>query len=203
MATNSFNLIDLYTKVFGIKGVRFAINTTGGNQGEFEYSSLQLTGKPKARAYSVLGTPIYEQITLIGSDTNYTIPDWPLIDITYQKQIIKTPVKGHNGTVKEYIYTDDYQINIRGILINYFSDEYPENLVYELEQTCKINKELRVTSPLLNLLDVHNLVIQDVRYPEVEGYNNIQPFLLQCLSDEPIELVIKTAKNQQKIRPGL
>lgn len=83
MANISFNLIELYTKVFGIKGVRFAISSDAGvgNQGAMEYSSLNVPALPKARAYSVLGTPIYEQITLMTKSREYTFPDWPLIDI--------------------------------------------------------------------------------------------------------------------------
>lgn len=203
MATNKFDLTKLYTSVFGLNGVRFAIPNSQERQGGYDFSALQLSDQPQARASSVLGTPIYEQITVIGEGVNYTFPDWPLIDISYPKTIVKTPILNGKGTVKEYINTDDYQVNIRGILINYFSDAYPEDLLYEFEQVCKINKELRILSPVVNLLDINNIVIENVSYPSVEGFNNIQPFVLQCVSDEPVELVIKQAKNQSKIKPGL
>lgn len=201
---NSFNLVELYQKAFGIKGVRFAIPPNTQNQkADIMYNGLSVSTPPSALAQSILGTPIYEQITFKDGNNEYTLPDWPLIDIAYTKNIIKTPVKGRNGTVKEYINIDDYQIAIRGILINYFTDEYPYDLLSQLQSFCIINKELQVTSPVLNILDIHNVVIADVRYPEVEGYNHIQPFIIQCLSDEPVELIIKTAKNQNKIVKGL
>jgi hypothetical protein len=206
MANNSFNLIELYQKVFNIKGVRFAIptgNTDAGTEREVSNFTLDLPAVPNARAYSYLGTPIYEQISFRTTDREYTFPDWPLLDISAAKNIISTPIKGRNGTVKEHINIDDYQITIRGILINYVSDEYPEDLVYELHEIFKVNKELQVTNPLLNLMDIHNVVIKDIRFPEVEGYNHIQPFVIQCLSDEPVEIVIKYAKNQYKIKAGL
>lgn len=206
MANNSFNLIELYQKVFNIKGVRFAIptgDTSAGNEGGVQNFTLDLPVIPKARAYSIIGTPIYEQITFRTSDREYTFPDWPLIDISASKNIIKTPIKGRNGTVKEYINIDDYLITIRGILINHDGEEYPEEMVNELHDIFKINKEMRVTTPVLNLLEIHNIVIQDLKFPEVEGYNHIQPFVIQCLSDEPVELVIKYAKTQKKVFPGL
>lgn len=205
MANINFNLIELYTKVFGIKGARFAIPAPGGTgyQGSVEYGSLDVPLPSRAKAMSVLGTPIYEQITLSTAEREYTFPDWPLIDISATKNIVTTAIKGKKGTVKEYINTDDYQITIRGILINYDSDEYPEELVYDLHETFKINKEMQITSAVPNLLDIHNVVIKDLKIPEVEGYNNIQPYLLQCLSDDPIELLIKEAANQNKIRRGL
>lgn len=204
--TNSFNLIDLYQKVFNIKGVRFAIptgNTAGGYVAEFDGSALNLPSVSPAKALSVLGTPIYEQITFRTTEREYTFPDWPLLDISAAKNIIKTAIKGRSGTVKEYINTDDYQITIRGILINYINDDYPEDLVNDLHDIFKINAELQVTTPVLNLLDIHNIVIESLRLPEVEGYNHIQPFVIQCLSDEPVELIIKDAKNQKKVIPGL
>lgn len=206
MEGNSFNIIELYAKVFGIKGVRFAISSNtpqGNNGGEFEYSPLALPVPPQARALSILGTPIYEQITFKNKDFEYTLPDWPLIDIAGANIIVKTPINKRKGTVKEYINEDDYQVNIRGILINYYSDEYPYDLLEEFQQIFKKKEALQVTSPVLNILDIHNLVIENVRYPEVEGFNHIQPFVLQCLSDEPIELEIKSANNQTKIIRGL
>lgn len=202
---NSFNILDLYQKAFGVKGVRFAIppNTSGNKKADITYNGLNVSNSPTALTQSILGTPIYEQITLRDGGNEYTFPDWPLIDIAFTKNIIKTPIKGRNGTVKEYINIDDYQIGIRGILINYVNDEYPYDLLSQLQSFCIINRELQVTSPVLNILDIHNLVITDVRYPEVEGYNHIQPFIIQCLSDEPIELIIKSSKNQNKIIKGL
>lgn len=207
---NSFNLIELYSKVFNIQGVRFAIRNASDGlvNGSFEGSALELPLTPKASAFSVLGTPIYEQISFMVPDVNgtlknYTFPDWPLLDISASKNIVKTPIKGANGTVKEYINIDDYQITIRGILINYDSDEYPEDLVNDVHELFKANKEMQVTTPVLNLLDIHNIVIIDLKFPEVEGFNNIQPFVIQCLSDEPVELLIKSAKNQKTIKKGL
>lgn len=209
MGANSFNLLSLYREVFNIKGVRFAIPTVAGNAEQpSDFTGLQTLSKPQAKALSFLGTPIYEQITFqipesAGSFRAYTLPDWPLIDVSAAKNIIKTPLKGRNGTVKEYINIDDYQVTIRGILINYDSEAYPEDLVNELHQLFVINAEMQVITPLLNLLDVHNLVITDLKLPEVEGYNNIQPYIIQAISDEPVELIIQDVKNQSKIINGL
>lgn len=200
---NKFNLTELYQKVFGIKGIRFDLesgfNSSDNNKGKsgFEFSLPELT---KSKALSYLGTPINEQIafSVPGSNTTYTFPDWPLIDIYVAKNIVTTPIKGRNGSVKEYINTGDYQINIRGIFINYESDEYPEEMVYQFHELFKLNRELRVTNSLLNLLDVHDLVITDIRLPEVEGFNHIQPFIIQCISDRAVELTITEAKKQSR-----
>lgn len=188
MANISFNLNELYTKVFGYRGTILDYDITD--------SSASLT----AKATGFLGMPIFERVTVKykynDKDEDYTFPDWPLIDITASKTIVTTAISGRNGTVKEHISIDDYQIGIRGILINKDSDAYPELMVQNLHNIFKVDTELQVTSPVLNLLDIHNLVIKDIKFPEVEGYSNMQPYVLQCLSDMPLELVIKDAKNQ-------
>jgi hypothetical protein len=197
MANNSFNLNELYAKVFGY-------------QGSVLYDIPSLPNVKKANAYSILGTPIYEQITVSYSDgkkpdnssiiKNYTFPDWPLIDISASKNINTTPLKGFSGTVKEYINTDDYQIGIKGILINYVNDEYPDDLVHGVHKIFTVDTALKVTSPVLNLLDIHYMVVKDIKFPEVEGYNNMQPYVLQCLSDNPVELEIKDIKNHKPLK---
>jgi hypothetical protein len=209
MAANTFNLVALYQSFFKITGKRFAIpSLAAAREQSSGFDTLQTLAKPTAKALSILGTPIYEQINFKiplanGGFRDYLLPDWPLLDVNVAKNIVKTPIKGKNGTVKEYINIDDYQITIRGIIINYTSEAYPEDLVNDLHQLFVVNKEMQVTSALLNLLDIHNVVITDLKLPEVEGYNNIQPYIISCISDEPVELLIQDARNQNRIIQGL
>lgn len=242
---NSFNIANLYQKVFGLKGVRFAIPETDvlGNVAKSAvnfaataatfaagqlvnqalrtnenqkrlYDGIETIPLPAANIKSALGTPIYEQIALTLPATIeagvvtapqkiYTFPDWPLFDITGQDIITKTMMTKKKGSVKEFITEDDYSIIIRGILINYESQEYPEQLFQDLLQVIKSKKTLGVTSQVLNLLDIHNLVIERHSFPSSEGFQNIQPFELECISDEPVELQIKNAKTKKAIVQGL
>ncbi len=204
---NRFNIPELYAKVFGTKGIRFdsttrVIDAKPQSNSNFEVDVIQ-SGSAIARSY--LGTPIMEQISfsLPGKENIYTFPDWPLIDVSVSKNIVKTPIKGRNGTVKEYINTDDYHIKIRGILINNDSEEYPEELVNEIHEIFKLNREIRVTNAFLNLLGIDDIVITDFKLPEVEGFPNIQPFVIECLSDFTYEVSIRDTITQTKIPRGL
>ena len=236
---NSFNIPALYQQVFGIKGVRFAIpaaNTIAHavediasfaagqfvnqalnanlNQSKL-YKDVQTIPLPTAASVqSVLGTPIYEQITLTvpatvsngvvsSPQSLYTFPDWPLFDINPAWNIQKEPVQNGNGTVKEFISQDDFSITIRGFLINYASQDYPDQLVSDLWNVINAKKSLGITSQVFNLFGIHNIVIQDARFPAVEGFMNMQPFELNCISDEPVILLIKSVKTQRAITPGL
>jgi hypothetical protein len=241
MASNTFNISALYQQVFGVTGVTFNIpqlveNTfveeleiaeyAAGialNDAQYQagltrqqlYQGIQSIPQPTAaNIQSVLGTPIYEQITLTipatvtnGVQTSpqqtYTFPDWPLFDITGAKTIEKTKMQNFDGSVKEYISDDDFQITIRGFLINYDSQAYPEDLFNAFAKLLKAKVTLGITSQVFNLLNIHNIVITDYRLPGVEGYPNIQPFELDCLSDAPVELLIKSVKTQRPIVQGL
>lgn len=244
MQTNSFNIADLYYKVFGITGVRFAIPTarevnnlahTAAAIGTFAVGQavnnqlqrsinsshksdpfdVQVIPLPLSNVKSVLGTPIYEQIKLtvpqikeggkiISNSFDYVMPDWPLFDISGSNTIIKTPTVGKKkGTVKEYIAEDDYRITIRGFLINYDSQEYPEQQLQDLMAVINSKVAIGISSQVFSLLDIHNIVIEDWRFPAVEGYQNMQPFELDCSSDETAELEIRSVKTNRVITPGL
>jgi hypothetical protein len=238
----SFNIQDLTKQVFGITGVRFAIPTlkaianTAAKTTEFaagqllnealyekqvtanqnkQYTGIDIVPAPTAASVqSVLGTPIYEQITLTVPATvvngavtskalSYSFPDWPLSDITPQWLIKKENTQGGIGTVKEFIQQDDFQMVIRGFLINYASQDYPQQLLSDLWAVINAGKSLGITSLVPNLLGIHNIVITDAKFPPVEGYMNIQPFELNCLSDYPTILQIKSVKTQRPITAGL
>lgn len=239
MAKKKFNIPALYQQVFGITGVRFAIPALLENVAKTaveaaafaagqrlnevinpqipnnaQYTGIQTIPLPPAGIQSVLGTPIYEQITLSVPATvsngvvtskafTYTFPDWPLFDINPAWIIKKENIQGIAGSVKEFISQDDFTITIRGFLINYASQDYPEQLLTDLWAVINSKKSIGITSRVFNLLDIHNIVITDARFPAVEGYMNMQPFELSCLSDTPVELLIKSVKTQRAIVPGL
>ena len=238
MAKKKFNIPQLYQQVFGVTGVRFAIPTlanvaqtvveanayaagqranelqNAGLRKNNQYTGIQIFPLPTGGIQSVLGTPIYEQITLTvpatvkngvatSAQSTYTFPDWPLFDINPSWLIKKENTQGGNGSVKEFISQDDFTITIRGFLINYDSQDYPEQLLSDFWAVVNSKKSMGITSRVFNLLDIHNIVITDARLVGVEGYMNMQPFELDCLSDTPQELVIKSTKTQRAIVPGL
>jgi hypothetical protein len=240
MAKKKFNIPALYQQVFGITGVRFAIPNTlvegvaktaaeaaifaagqrlndlqyNGPRQYNPYTGIETIPIPNANIQSVLGTPIYEQITLnipatvkngvvTSQPFTYTFPDWPLFDISPAWMIKKENTQGGEGSVKEFISQDDSVITIRGFLINNDSQDYPEQLLSDWWKMANCRKSIGITSRVFNLLDIHNIVILDARLIAVEGYMNMQPFEMDCLSNYPRELVIKSVKTQRAIVPGL
>lgn len=204
---NSFNLVDLYQKAFGIKGVRFNVSASqsveSANNTYFDIPGVESRLLVPGQSLSVLGTPIYEHFTFSytekGKTRSITLPDWPLMSVSAHKNILCTPIKGLPGTVKEFINFDDYKISIRGMLINYESNDYPEQLVHDLHDFFKINDQLVITSPILNnQLDVDAVVMESIDFPALEGFPNVQPYQIDMISDAPVIVTIRDAKKQVK-----
>jgi hypothetical protein len=156
---------------------------------------------------SYLGTPIFSWLTLHveptslkGSFSSNDISkaagllvkiDTALFDVSMSRNIITTPIQGRNGTVKEYVSDGDYQINIKGTLVSKNPNLYPELEVVNLVKLCKQPQEIGVVSPYLNsVFGIFHLVIQSYSFPMTEGYQNLQHFDLNCISDRSVELTI-------------
>jgi hypothetical protein len=222
--SNNINLVDLYQQVWGITpvvvvgnmatGVQYAAGIAANNAiynkqavAGYDFKDIQVVdSSAPILAYSASGTPISEQIAftmpLPGGKKEYILPGWPLFDITGSNVIEKTPNRGRKGTVKEFIYEDDYQITIRGFLVNETDDSYPESQLQSLMQLINTKAVSGVKSQVFTAMGINNIVIERWSLPAVEGFPSIQPFELNCLSDEPESLVIK-GKLQKTINTGL
>lgn len=191
-----------------LPGVQFA-GATGANTinpSDTAFAGASTLPKPVEVNKSVYGVPIYEQITLTqeisgGQNITYSFPGWPLVEINYHKIIVKTEVTDNPGTVKEFIGESDREITIRGFLINHDANAIPLDLIQELNSVAEINAPLKVTSELLNALNVHYLVIESLRFPEVEANIMMQPFIIDAISDYPYELTIQDATTSQILTP--
>jgi hypothetical protein len=152
---------------------------------------------------SYLGTPVFSNLTFpAGSYKNLQGEqidfeelqiDTVLFDVSMAKNIVKTEIQGRNGTVKEYISDGDYQVVIRGLIASESSDKYPDEEVKKLVEILKVQKDLAVESRFLNdVFDISNIVIESYSLPQAEGFQNIQGFEITAISDDPIELTIRT-----------
>lgn len=153
----------------------------------------------KALYLSPLGTPVVSDLTLKGgtytdfSGRSVTFADIKialvLINVSQAKKIITTEIQGNDGTVKEYIGMDDYQVNINGIL-NGPNGSYPMSAVNALHQLCKAPVAIDVESRYLQNLDIHQIVIKDFSYDQEPGGYSKQNFSIQAISDAPVVLTI-------------
>ena len=115
--------------------------------------------------------------------------DTVLFNISMQKNIVKTPVQGFNGTVKEYTSDGDFEISISGSIVSPNPDQYPEREVEKLLRILSIPEPLEVTSEFLAYLGITSIVVDSYAINQRQGFRNVQPFEIRALSDRPLELI--------------
>jgi hypothetical protein len=207
--STNYNIADLFQKFFNIEGsvlsnIPFigATGTPAANEPNTQFNSAAALGVPVEANKSIYGVPIYEQVTLIYQqpgkpDLEYSFPGWPLMEVNFSKRIVKTPVTDADSTVKEFIGWNDREITIRGFIINHDARAVPLEDIQVLNAMCEINNTLKVTSEYLNALNIHYLVIENFRLPEVEASIMVQPFVIDAVSDAPYILTIQDATASQ------
>jgi hypothetical protein len=177
----------LYSKAFGTP-----LPTRGGDyeQYEVEVNTRLNTGADDTERLSLLGTPVFSDLWLKENDSDAGLRiDTVLFDVNQTRNIVTTAIQGRNGTVKEYVSDGDYQITVRGFLVENSPYDYPAEQVRELLRLCRVQAAIQAVSPFLQLFQVYDVVITDYRLPQLEGFQNMQPFELVCISDTPIELI--------------
>lgn len=119
-----------------------------------------------------------------------------IITINQDRNIITTPIEGMDGTIKEYISDNDYDITLDiGVsnydLYNTTSDikykEYPLDRVQELLEFLKLKESIEISSEFLALFDVHNIIVKRYTLTQ-ETHTNRQFVNVQCLSEVAYEI---------------
>ena len=158
------------------------------------------TADPALTTLSQLGTPIWDKVKF--GAVNYTLADGTertspaiefeaiLISVAFPRNIVKTPIQGRDGTVKEYIGEGDAQISFRGIITGK-NGHYPIDEVAILKDVIKSPVPIPVMCRFLQNLDIHSVVFEDRNLEQEEGGYSYQVFSLNAISDTPQELLIQ------------
>lgn len=137
-------------------------------------------------AKNILGADVFMPVRLGGID----LPN-PCISIAGRMNIVETVVVGQEGTVKEEINTNDYDINIRCYVFDN-SGIYPEDIVKELVELWRERKLLTIECVLTDffLQAKDNCIITGISLPEQEANEDMQIIELSLRSDREYELII-------------
>lgn len=160
------------------------------------YEQIDLVGYDKKGG--LFGNPIWDTVTLITP--NYTddngvnigssrlVLDIALIEISNDRNIVKTKIAGRNGTIKEYMSDGDFDINIKGSLVNDLANTPPIDLIKTFNFVASCPEAVTVESNLLSYFSVFYISIDKPRIKQREGTRNVFDFELNCVSDEPFDL---------------
>lgn len=194
-----FTFKDLQSNAEG--GSRFApyfFNGVPAKTAEGEkYQNLEQHVAKKGKT-SLLGTPIFMPCALEFQDKNDSVKldlyGEPLIQVTMNKTIIKTPIDGKKGTFKELYSMNDYAVIIRGYIMNDDGNDYPEAEVRKLRTMLERPKHLRVVNELCRIFGISYIAVESADFPAVEGAQNYQPFQINALSDALFDIKLKQKK---------
>ena len=152
------------------------------NKTKFVLPSLSKIG-----AGLLLGSQYFQTLKVSYKGEQFVFPNEPLISMSLSKTIVETATVGkeRKGTVKEYINTEDYLLNIRGVCINPdYPDEYPTKQVQELQRLFEINDSVEVENNLfLELFGIKNLVLKNIEWNEMAGQQGLQVYTVNAVSD--------------------
>lgn len=135
----------------------------------------------------LLGGQYFQTLKVSYKGEQFVFPNEPLISMSLAKTIVETATVGkeRKGTVKEYINTEDYVLNIRGVCVNPdYPDEYPTEQVQELQRLFEINDSVEVMNNLfLELFGIKNLVLKNIEWNEMAGQQGLQVYTVNAVSD--------------------
>lgn len=150
--------------------------------------------------YGVLGTGVYSNLDIKGGEWTDQfgrvqacpdlIFDTVLFTVEMSKNIVKTPIQGRNGTVKEYIADGDYYIRIEG-LVTGFNNSRPDADITNLKKMLDAPIPLQINSKYLTQLGVYSIIVERYNLPQLPGQYSQQPFSIDAISDAPVILLIK------------
>lgn len=150
----------------------------------------------EAAAETYLGTQVYDQLIFpidgneeIGTTEELVIND-VLFRVTRPKLIVKTPVQGRKGRVKEIISLDDYQVEITGKIVGEFPQVRPVEKIRTLNAIESYEGSVAIAVNFLSIFNIDTIVIESITVEQREGYYNEVLFQITASSDEPIELQV-------------
>lgn len=129
------------------------------------------------------------------SATNYIKLDAVTMVVTQSKNIVKTPIQGRNGTVKEYISDGDFDITIKGVIASEAINHAPEEDIDNLVGLMSIPNEIVLVSNYLALFKIQYVVVESWNVSQIEGCTNQVQIDIKLVSDEPVELKLGVDPN--------
>lgn len=185
--------------VFIFTGVHYNVGKShiGKQPDAGKYNVPQGVEKDAPLSTSVLNTPVYSNIHFLDVEytdnqgrvitTNGKIYDAVLITVTQAKKIIRTEIQGRNGTVKEYIGDDDYQVVVNGILTG-TNGVHPVDEIIQLKKMLDAPVAIDVACAYLQNLGIQSLVVMDYTFEQQAGGYSYQTFSITFNSDVPQQL---------------
>lgn len=171
---------------FGNGGVFAERDGTAGLLGRSVFATVTLSTEAYEVEYYNDKTKAIERVKMPPASVELGTV---MVDVQMSKNIVTTAINGLNGTIKEFVSDGDYEVSLRGALVNSKGYDFPLADFKKLNDVLKAPVSLQVASEYLALFPIHNLVVKGYTLPQTEGSSNSQLFEINALSDNPAELI--------------
>ncbi|MRI64430.1 hypothetical protein EDM00_10600 [Ornithobacterium rhinotracheale] len=204
---NRYNISQLFKLAFGVNNPVYLVNPL--NKPSYEEPiykpEVKEVSLKEAERLSQMGTPVIFPIMFEAGDYNFYdkdsrivkkiladfhFPPATMVDFSRAKNITKTDVIGASGTIKEIYGLDDWSIRIRTLCI---ADKDMDEREYErrIIEWANVVQSIPVQGDLFGQKNIDNIVIESIDITSVEASPKVIPIELNCVSDEPIEIILR------------
>lgn len=150
--------------------------------------------------YSIFGSPMCFPVALklAKADSDWWwLPIEPIITISGSNTVVKRSVAKvsnsnykRRGTIKELWSTDDYKIEIAGLLSKFDEWQYPTDDVRKMRELLEARSAISIKCELLEIFGIGKIVAESFDFPFTKGEEN-QAYRISALSDDEWDLLIK------------
>ncbi len=189
------NLLDLFRRVFGFRGVPYGITQKPYKQStaDIDPNAIEIYSEKATFDFAQkMGSPIFQPLRFEDAKlAPFQLPNEPLVTLNNTKRLVETPSAGGTQDVIEHISLNFYTIKIQGFIVNMETDDYPDEEVRKLRAYYELPRSFKVFNPLLSYFDINLFACKTFSLPAVEGHQAIQGYEITGRSDKPYQLVKK------------
>lgn len=137
--------------------------------------------------------PITLEYSLSNKPHKIELP-FPVMTISGKKRLVETYLTQRNGTMKELISSDGYEINIRGYLIGK-EGTFPEAEIKMLRELYEVNEPVTIRNVVADIFlyrpdptITDKVVITELNFPEGRGNRHVREYEMKLVNDAPFNL---------------
>lgn len=132
------------------------------------------------------GTEAFCPVTITYKGTKYDLP-YSTVAMTLRKDVVKTPLVGRKGKVKELVSIDDYEFTIQGIILG---EDLPEDELMKMNELFNINESVKLENAFTEIFlqKDNSVVIEQLDLPDMKGVIGAQAYTIRCTQDTILEI---------------
>lgn len=143
------------------------------------------------RKKDLLGGYYFLPVSFSADGRTYGI-DCALVSARLRKTIVRTPLAGYGGTVKELVSPEDMEISVTGCLMGK-RGVWPEERIVGLrelfEENAAVSLKCALTDCFFDMDD--KVVLTSLAFPAAQQVEDIVPVRIECVRDQVYELNLR------------